>query len=252
MKVNRNTIATLFVPVLLVLLNACAEKTSNELAEAVVQPETTLESEVLIRVAEPQEYQPAPDESLGVNANGKGLERGHNISEFTITDLNNQPYKISNAWSKKPALVIFYRGGWCPYCNAQIRDLAVNHERIANTGVEVVAISVDEIDKAILVGAKYNIPFSVLSDPDLIAHKAFNVVMEIDAETLKKYEEFGVNLQEWSGRDHNSIGIASVFLVDNHGRVLVSHAPEDYKTRPTVDQVITMIEANLTQNTPSI
>lgn len=92
-----------------------------------------------------------------------------------------------------------------------------------------------------MISAQYDNPFPVLSDPNLTAHKAFDVVLELDAATLEKYQAYGINLRDWSGKDHNSIAVASAFVIDQSGRVVVSHAPEDYASRPSIEQLLALI-----------
>ncbi len=194
------------------------------------------------KFATPKPYKPTATENLGVNENNKGLKVGHHVEELTINDMHGKPYPLKNAWQDKPALIVFYRGGWCPFCNMQVRELATKYDKLKAAGVQPVLISVDEPDKSAIISAQYDIPFPVLSDPDLLAHKAFNVVLELDAATLEKYKEYGINLQDWSGKSHNSIAVASAFLIDTSGNVMVSHAPEDYASRPSVEQLLALIE----------
>lgn len=195
-----------------------------------------------VKIAEPKEYKPTTTEKLGINENNKGLTVGDHVEELTINDMHGKPYPIINAWRDKPALIVFYRGGWCPFCNMQVRELAVNYDKLKAAGVQPLLISVNEPDKAAMLSVKYAIPFPVLSDPNLIAHNAFNVVLDLDAATLKKYKEYGINLQDWSGKDHNKIAVASAFLIDQSGHVVVSHTPEDFTSRPSVEQLLALIE----------
>lgn len=194
-----------------------------------------------VKVADPLDYKPTPDAKLGVNENGKGLEPGTHIEDIVLKAVNGEDYQLSDAWKSGPALVVFYRGGWCPYCNTQVRELSVRHDDFVKAGVQPVLISVDTPDNAAMVSAQYDIPFPVLSDPDLAAHKLFNVVLELDDETLAQYKQYGLDLSQWSGADHNAIAVASAFLIDSSGNVVMSHAPEDYSQRPSVDQLLSII-----------
>lgn len=186
----------------------------------------------------PRQYQAVAEQSLGVNENGKGLQVGQKIDSVEIADIHSEPYQIWQAWSDKPALVIFYRGGWCPFCNFQLRELAKEHDQLEAAGLQVVAISADTPDKATMTRAQFDIPFPVLSDPKLTVHEAFNVVLLVDDERLEWYENKGLLLKDWSGQEHNKVAVASVFIVDQQGRVLFSHAPIDYATRPSIDQLL--------------
>ena len=41
-------------------------------------------------------------------------------------------------------VVLFYRGSWCPYCNAQLRAFARAQDKLTDAGIRVVALSVDD------------------------------------------------------------------------------------------------------------
>lgn len=190
----------------------------------------------------PLQYRAVAEQALGINESGKGLPAGQRIDSVEIADIDGEPYQIGQAWSEKTALIVFYRGGWCPYCNFQLRELAKKHEQLEAAGLQVVAISADTADKAATTLAQFNIPFPILSDPKLIAHEAFNVVLQVDDERLEWYKSKGLFLKDWSGQEHNKVAVASAFIVDRQGRVLFSHAPIDYATRPSIDQLLSVID----------
>ena len=190
----------------------------------------------------PLQYRAVAEQALGINENGKGLPVGQKIDSVEIVDIDGEPYQIRQAWSEKTALIVFYRGGWCPYCNFQLRELAKKHEQLEAAGLQVVAISADTADKAATTLAQFDIPYPILSDPKLIAHEAFNVVLQVDDERLEWYKSKGLLLKDWSGQEHNKVAVASAFIVDRQRRVLFSHAPTDYATRPSIDQLLSVID----------
>ncbi len=190
----------------------------------------------------PLQYRAVAEQALGINENGMGLPVGQKIDSVEIVDIDGEPYQIRQAWSEKTALIVFYRGGWCPYCNFQLRELAKKHEQLEAAGLQVVAISADTADKAATTLAQFDIPYPILSDPKLIAHEAFNVVLQVDDERLEWYKSKGLLLKDWSGQEHNKVAVASAFMVDRQGRVLFSHAPTDYATRPSIDQLLSVID----------
>lgn len=198
-------------------------------------------------LADPVQYKSLSDAKLGRNEKGKGLEIGHKVEGATLQSIDGADYKLASAWAEQPAMIVFYRGGWCPYCNGQVRELAVNYPKLKAAGVLPVLISVDAPDKTAALSRQYEIPFPVLSDPDLLAHRQFNVLLELDQNTLKKYRDYGIDLSAWSGRRHNTIAVASVFIVDKQGRVLASHATADYAERPSIEQLLTLIDSSLSK-----
>ena len=171
-----------------------------------------------------------------------GLKAGAKVADFNLKAHNGEPINLEVLLEEAPLLVIFYRGGWCPYCNVQIRQLTEAYPEFKKRGVFPVLISVDEIDGAALASRTYDIPFAVLSDPKLSAHTAFDVVMDVDAETYKQYQGYGIDLEKWSGQNHHKIAVSSAFIVDNTGTVKWAHTTMDYKTRPSPEQLLKVID----------
>ena len=57
------------------------------------------------------------------------------LRSVTFAGSHSSSAKLSDA----DTLVVFYRGGWCPYCNFQIRELSQSHEKFEALGVSLVA-----------------------------------------------------------------------------------------------------------------
>ncbi|MGH1469828.1 MAG: peroxiredoxin family protein [Cellvibrionaceae bacterium] len=184
-------------------------------------------------------------EKLGKSDEGIGLKIGETFNSFSIKTHDGKPINSSDLLEKSPLLIVFYRGGWCPYCNLQIRQLTEAYPNFKKRNVTPVLISVDATDGAALAQKTYNIPFPVLSDSNLLAHNAFNVMLKVDNKTTAQYKEYGIDLEAWSSKDHHSIAISSVFLVDKNGKVLWAHASKDYKTRPSPAQLLDVIDHTL-------
>ena len=102
---------------------------------------------------------------------------------------------------------------------------------------------VDSAEESEKTRARYSIPFPVLSDPELTAHRAFRVIHQADEAEVKRLKGFGMDLERASGKDHHFIAIPSIFLIDEHGVVRWAHADPDYKVRPSIVQILAAIDA---------
>jgi peroxiredoxin len=179
-------------------------------------------------------------EALGTREDGLGLAVGAAIPLFEIQDFRGETFS-STAINDANTLVVFYRGGWCPFCNFQIRELSQSHDKFKALGVSLVAISVDRPDAAEVTRNAYEVPFPVLSDPDLKAHEAFNVVLQLDAAGVARLAKYGHDIEKWSGKDHHKMAVPAVFLVRD-GKVAWAHVAQDYKTRPSTEQLLTVVK----------
>lgn len=183
--------------------------------------------------------------ALGLRDGGAGLAVGAAVPAFEAAAHTGEAVSRDSLLAmKKPLLVIFYRGGWCPYCNLQIRQLTEAYGDFAGRGVELVLISADKVDAAALAQRQYEIPFPVLADPELAAHEAFNVVMTLTPELYETYKTYGIDVEQWSGETHHKFALSSAFLVNAAGVVQWAHVSEDYKQRPSVAQLLSVIDAN--------
>jgi peroxiredoxin len=183
--------------------------------------------------------EPAAD-ALGTREDGLGLAVGAAILPLEIQDFRGETFS-SRAINEADTLIVFYRGGWCPFCNFQIRELSQSYDKFKALGVSLVAISVDRPDAAAVTRNAYEVPFPVLSDPDLKAHEAFNVVLQLDAAGVARLAKYGHDIEKWSGKDHHKMAVPAVFLVRD-GKVAWAHVARDYKTRPSTQQLLTVVK----------
>ncbi len=184
-----------------------------------------------------------PDDSeIGQLPEGIGLAAGESAPDVAADDADGEEVNLLELVEDEAIVLFFYRGGWCPFCNFQIREMTEANEQFSERGVRPVAISVDRPEAAADTSSAYEIPFPVLSDPDLVVHEAFNVTYEAEDEEVERLAEFGMDLEEASGRDHNSYAIPGVFIIDADGTIKWAHANLDYKIRPSVQQLLGVID----------
>jgi peroxiredoxin len=190
----------------------------------------------------PKETTASPPEKLGVLAPGTGIAVGERVPDVHARDLNGKDVRLSAVVAQGPVLLVFYRGGWCPFCNFQIRELTRAYPEYQKRGIRVVAVSVDKPDEASKTNATYAIPFPVLSDSDLSMIQGFHVAMHMDDAQLAKMKSFGVDLEQYSGKGHHTIAIPSLFLIDSQGVVRWAHSDPSYTQRPTTSQILAAID----------
>jgi peroxiredoxin len=183
--------------------------------------------------------------ALGALPDGVGLAVGQTAPDAALTDSEGAPVSLRDLIAKGPVMLIFYRGGWCPFCNTQIHALTEAYPEFERRGVTPVAVSVDSIDEGAKSRAAFKIPFPVLSDSALGAHRAFNVLNVIADEELARLKSFGIDLEASSKQTHHTIAIPSVFVIDKLGVIRWAHAETDYKKRPSVEQLLSAIDAAL-------
>lgn len=233
----------------LVALAACrgdGESMSSAAKETAAMTATVPEEKASARAEEARKKEGDTGPKLGETAAGRlgsapeglGLKVGDKAPDATLLDVSGTSQKLSQLYAQGPTFVVFYRGGWCPFCNLQLHALAEAKREFDQRGVGLVAISVDLPAQEALTQAKQGVPFPMLSDPKLSAHKAFKVVHVPGEEELKKFEQYKLDLTAYSGETHRSYAVPSIFFIDRSGTVRFVHIDEDYKTRPSPAQLL--------------
>lgn len=90
---------------------------------------------------------------------------GESLPNEKLIDLKNEPVELYSILKKKPTVLVFYRGGWCPYCNAQLSGLAKAEQEILKLGYQIVAISPEDYKNLQPTINKDSIHYQVYSDP---------------------------------------------------------------------------------------
>ncbi|HEX3914291.1 MAG TPA: peroxiredoxin-like family protein [Steroidobacteraceae bacterium] len=132
---------------------------------------------------------------------------------------------------KKPTVVLFYRGGWCPYCNSQLSDLHLVEPKLRKSGFEIVFLSTDRPELLYTSLKATDIQYTLLSDSRLEAAKAFHVAYHVDDATLAKMREYGVDLESTTGTKQHELPVPSVFIIDTSGIIRFVYSNPDYTIR---------------------
>lgn len=89
------------------------------------------------------------------------LNPGDSFPRLTISTTNGQTRTLPDAFAGEFGVVLFYRGSWCPYCNAQLRAFERAGEALADAGVKVAALSVDDNETTAALVNKHKLTFPV-------------------------------------------------------------------------------------------
>ncbi len=191
-----------------------------------------------------QEYAATPETKLGTLPDGVGIAPGQSPTNAVLDDISGGRVDLAELAEKRgPLLLVFYRGGWCPYCNFEIHELAMAYPEYEKRRILPVAISVDRPSESAKTASTYSIPFPVLSDPDLRAHEAFRVVHNATDAEAAKLKSFGMDLESASGKSHHTFAIPALFVLDRSFAVRWAHADPDYKVRPRTQQILAAIDS---------
>ncbi|NIA01082.1 redoxin domain-containing protein, partial [Massilia sp. CCM 8734] len=100
------------------------------------------------------------------------------IPNSILKSSENATVSLSDVVSKKKTVLVFYRGGWCPYCNLHLSALAEAEKQILDLGYQIVAISPDSPENLRSTAEIDKVQYMLLSDANGVLIKEFGIAFE--------------------------------------------------------------------------
>ena len=151
---------------------------------------------------------------------------GEKIPSISLLDINGKPVDLQELAGRKQSILVFYRGGWCPYCNLHLADLQTIEPDILAAGYQIVAISPDSPESLSASVEKNKLNYILLSDNDAELIKAFGLA-------FKAPERYVELLNKSSGGKNKDVllPVPAVFILNKQGDILFEYINPDYKKR---------------------
>ena len=158
---------------------------------------------------------------------------GDKIEDTILLNNLGDEVSIMDILGKQPAIISFYRGTWCPYCNL---ELSTYNELLKDKDkIKMVAISPERPESSINVE---NLNFEVLSDIDNKFAKKLNLTFDITETIENIYDGFGINLEKSQGKKSRILPIPATYIVDSSGIIVYAYIDADCTKRAEPKDVI--------------
>lgn len=172
------------------------------------------------------------------------IKVGDRLDPFTLDDANGQPVSLEQIVSSGPAVVVFYRGGWCPYCNLALRtyqrDLLPQLDAF---GARLVAISPQSPDQSLSTAEKAELSFTVLSDPGSRLAGKIGIAFQQADEVLVAQRQLGLDLAQVNAEGATRLPRPTVLVVDRNQVVRFVDVQPDYTARTEVADIAAALAA---------
>ncbi len=165
----------------------------------------------------------------------KPLLPGMIIPNINVLNIKGEKVSITAKSVKKPFVITFYRGGWCPYCNAQLAQMRHAEKQLLELGFDVYFISPDRpeflIESLKDNDLKKDINYTLLSDPTMQVAQDFGIAFKLDDKLVIKYKLWNIDLEKASGYDHHYLPVPATYIVGKKGIIQFQYTNPDYKVR---------------------
>ena len=175
-------------------------------------------------------------ETSGVAA--KALTVGQSPPRFSLTNEKGQRISSEELLGQAPAVLIFFRGRWCPYCVAQLEALRDLRAAFADAAIALVVVSPETLRQIDFLREQHRLNFPLFRDEHNRAAQAFGVAYRVPAEQQELYRKSFVNLPFINGEDSWSLPIPSAFLLDRDGVVRYASVHANFTERDDPEMLL--------------
>lgn len=168
----------------------------------------------------------------------EGLFINSKAPDFKATDQHGKEVRLKDLLKKGKVVLIFYRGNWCPHCNRYLKKLEDSLQLITDKGAVLVAITPEISEGITKTVEKTGAEYSILHDEELKIMKAYEVEYEVPENTLTRYRNTGIKIDENNGKNGNYLPVPATYIIDKGGNITYRFFQTDYKKRPSVKEIL--------------
>lgn len=173
------------------------------------------------------------------------LNRAANVGdyapEFDLPNAIGERVSLYDELETGPVVLVWYRGGWCPYCNLQLQQIQASLAEIEAAGGKVIAISPELPDQSMTTKEKHDLQFDVLSDVDNEVADLYNLTYTVPDYVVDHYD-LSSKLNEHNGNDNQRLPLAVTYVINRNGVIEYAFLDADYKNRATPEEIITELQ----------
>ena len=171
---------------------------------------------------------------------------GSEIPVASLVNKDGERIELSTILEGKRTIIIFYRGGWCPYCNDHMKELAEAEKELLDLGYQIIAISPDSPAHIASASKELNANYTLYSDSSLEVADAFGISFTLADQMVESLASYGIDLAAHSdGLNENRLPVPSVFISTPDGHVSFQYADPNYRYRIPGDLLVAAAKASI-------
>ena len=161
--------------------------------------------------------------------------------DFTLKNVMKENVNLSKILKKGTVVLFWYRGGWCPYCNLQLRAYNDKLEEFKKYGAQLVAVTPESPDNSLTTKEKNKLEFTLLSDPGNMVAEKFNLKYKLP-EMVKKHWIGKLDLPDYNKDNSWTLPLAVTYIIDRQGIIRYAFIDADYRRRAEPKEIIEVLK----------
>lgn len=177
-------------------------------------------------------------EGLQKSGIASGKQPGEKAVDFKLTNALGRDVILFEELAKGPVVLVFYRGGWCPFCNMQLKAYQQILPEVQAIGAQLITISPQKPDHSLSLQEKEGLEFQVLSDPNGLVTAKYNLLFDVPPEVQEVIEGTGLNLAEYNNTSKWVLPVPATFMIDESAIIRSSYVNPNFMQRQSPEEIL--------------
>ena len=171
----------------------------------------------------------------------RALKTGDRMPDFELPNQHNELRRLSDYLAESPVVLNIYRGGWCPYCNMEMKALHDVQNEIESYGAILVGMAPETPDRALSTAERAGIAIDILSDGGNRVAEQMGLVFELPQALRPIYEKFGIDIPGFNGDDSFRLPVPATYIIGQDGVIQYDFVNADYTQRLEPAEIVAML-----------
>lgn len=169
-------------------------------------------------------------------------KQGDTLLAFDLPNQNGEQRDLATLLKQGPVVLTFYRGGWCPYCNLELKAYQHVLADIRDADATLVAITPELPDASLTTAEKNELEFEVLTDQNADYARKLGLVFTLPEVLRPIYSSFGIEVEEHNGTGQFDFPLAATFIIASDGVITSAFVDADYTQRKEPSEIVAELQ----------
>ena len=169
------------------------------------------------------------------------LKTGDMMPDFELNNQHNELRRLSDYLANSPVVLNIYRGGWCPYCNMEMKALQGVQKELESYGAMLVGMAPETPDRALSTAERAGIAIDILSDSGNRVAEQMGLVFELPQALRPIYEKFGIDIPAFNGDDSFKLPVPATYIIGQDGVIVYDFVNADYTQRLEPTEIVEIL-----------
>ena len=173
----------------------------------------------------------------------RAIRAGDQMPDFELPNQNGETRRLSDYLRESAVVLNVYRGGWCPYCNLEMKALQDALPQIEARGARLVGMSPETPDKAAETAERHRIAIDILNDAGNRVSERLGLVFELPEALRPIYQGLGIDLPAYNGDETFRLPVPATYIIGRDRVVTHAFVNADYTRRVEPAEIIAHLES---------